>query len=152
MCSRGINVAFVLQAGCPRLPWTDRTRLPLNVGVEHTLLGGFVAVFFVWKDEMGSNPSNTWTAICPMAVCHQSPDRTTFLRAAAFRGGKSPNVVRLSCSFSWRRGRRPPPLPGELGPAAHVLGRGAMMMKLSSLWPHVKRQEHLSICASAPLC
>lgn len=44
---------------------------------------------------MGSNPSNSWTAICPMAVCHQSPDRTVSLRVAAFCGGESPNALRL---------------------------------------------------------
>lgn len=112
----------------------------VDVGITHT----YLRVVTVWKDEMGSNPSNTWTANCPMAVCHQSPDRTLKLpHVAALQ-------LDLSNIFSFLQ------LISEDGVISiarwaqprSCSQRGSMMMKLSSLWPDVKRHEHLSSCAS----
>lgn len=109
----GIKVAFVFQEGLLRTDATSAVRGNVEV-CRCRYHAHLQRVVTVWKDEMGLNPSNTWTANCPMAVCHQSPDRTLERpRVAAVNG-----ICLTSSVFPAVLSTASSPLTGELDPAS----------------------------------
>lgn len=82
-----------------------------NVGVSCISM----KVVTVWKDEMGLNPSNTWTAIVPWQFVTKALIKQSFC-LWRLSGGNCLMSSVFPAASPWR-GRMLPLLPGELHPA-----------------------------------
>lgn len=93
MCLRGIDVAFVLQAGCPSAPAAPLDRsdeASPNVSVEHTLLGGFVAVLFFERMKWGQTHQTPGRRFAPWQFVTKALIEARLCAWQRSVGGKSP--------------------------------------------------------------